>query len=262
MTNASVWAVIPARGGSKSIPCKNLAEVGGVPLIARAIRVCLAAKTIGRTIVTTDDDAIAGLAKEEGAEVVFRPKHLSGDTARSEDALLHVLDILAPSPEMLPGCLVFVQCTSPFIAGADIDGAVDALVAHNADCALTVTRHHGFLWTQTAAGSATGINHDLAERPRRQDRTPEFLETGAVYVMRTEGFRTVRHRFFGKVAMYEVPQSRAMEIDEPADLVRARLMAPWVDSHDSSLCCGSTEHTAAPNFNHLISKEKKAFLTG
>ncbi|HSX97649.1 MAG TPA: acylneuraminate cytidylyltransferase family protein, partial [Streptomyces sp.] len=144
-----VLAVIPARGGSKGVPAKNLAPVGGVPLVARAVRECLAAPLVTHVVVSTDDHAIAAAARESGAEVVLRPAAIAGDTATSEAAVLHALD----AHEALHGASVdvvlLVQCTSPFILREDIDGVTRALVEHGADTALTVAPFHGFVWRDT-----------------------------------------------------------------------------------------------------------------
>ncbi|CAN5830296.1 hypothetical protein BH24ACT6_BH24ACT6_14640 [soil metagenome] len=90
----AVIAVIPARGGSKGIPHKNLREVGGRPLLARAVDTCVARPAIDLVVVSTDDDAIAGTARAAGAEIVERPAELSGAAATSESALLHALTAL------------------------------------------------------------------------------------------------------------------------------------------------------------------------
>ncbi|MFF6782102.1 cytidylyltransferase domain-containing protein [Streptomyces sp. NPDC012510] len=145
-----VLAVIPARGGSKGVPAKNLAPVGGVPLVARAVRECLAAGLVTHVVVSTDDHAIAAAGREAGAEVVLRPAAIAGDTATSEAAVLHAMD----AHETLHGAAVdvvlLVQCTSPFILREDIDGVARAIVDHGADTALTVAPFHGFIWRDTA----------------------------------------------------------------------------------------------------------------
>ncbi|WP_055710803.1 N-acylneuraminate cytidylyltransferase [Streptomyces torulosus] len=151
-----VLAVIPARGGSKGVPAKNLAPVGGVPLVARAVRECKAARLVTDVVVSTDDHAIAAAARESGAEVVLRPAAIAGDTATSEAAVLHALD----AHEALHGAAVdvvlLVQCTSPFILREDIDGVARAVVEHGADTALTVAPFHGFIWRDTADEFAGG----------------------------------------------------------------------------------------------------------
>jgi YrbI family 3-deoxy-D-manno-octulosonate 8-phosphate phosphatase len=235
-----VLAVIPARGGSKGVPAKNLAPVGGVPLVARAVRECLASRLVTDVVVSTDDQAIAAVAREAGAEVVLRPAAIAGDTATSEAAVLHAVD----AHEALHGASVdvvlLVQCTSPFIVREDIDGVAGAVVENGADTAVTVAPFHGFVWRETAGETAAddgtgtasghGVNHDKSFRPRRQDRPQDFLETGAAYAMDAAGFREHRHRFFGRTELVRTDPARVLEIDDPHDLARARALAPLFDA--------------------------------
>ena len=216
-------AIIPARGGSKGIPRKNVLPVAGKPLIVWTIEAARAAATVGRVVVTTDDAEIAAVAAAHGAGVVHRPAELSGDTATSEAALLHALEHLDATEGFDPAVTVFLQCTSPLMTADDIDGTVNALLLHGADSALAVAPFHHFLWDATGAAAAAGINHDKRVRPRRQDREPQYVETGAVYAMRTAGFRRARHRFFGKTVTHVTPAERCLEIDESVDLEAASL---------------------------------------
>ncbi|MGQ4385472.1 cytidylyltransferase domain-containing protein [Streptomyces sp. SAS_270] len=253
-----VLAVIPARGGSKGVPAKNLAPVGGMPLVARAVHECRASRLVTDVVVSTDDTTIAAAAREAGAEVVLRPAAIAGDTATSEAAVLHAMD----AHEALHGASVdvvlLVQCTSPFIVREDVDGVVKAITEKGADTALTVAPFHGFVWrdeaddpiapvgvaadraaaeggtdtlvTGTATSGGYGINHDKSFRPRRQDRPQDLLETGAVYAMDATGFRTARHRFFGRTELVRTDPARVLEIDDPHDLARARALAPLFDA--------------------------------
>jgi N-acylneuraminate cytidylyltransferase len=227
--------VIPARGGSKAIPGKNLKMVQGLSLIARAVTAARLARSVARVVVSTDDAAIAAAAHQGGAEIVVRPAALASDEAGSEAALLHAIDTLSASGAELPEFLVFVQCTSPFVTPADIDGTIATLIRENADSAFTAIATHAFLWRQSPDGTI-GINHDPRQRLRRQERSPEFFETGAVYAMRLAGFREARHRFFGKTVAFAVPHLRALEIDSPDDLAEARLIAPAVDALPGRIC--------------------------
>lgn len=212
-----VLAIIPARGGSKGIPRKNVLPLGGKPLIAHTIDAARAARNVTRVVVSTDDDEIAEVAERYGAEVVRRPEALASDMAKSEDALLYTLAALEQAEGYRPDLLVFLQCTSPLTAPEDIDGTVDALRTNGADSAVAVTAFHYFLWKEDGEGSAVGINHDKSVRLMRQQREPEYLETGAVYVMKTDGFVASKHRFFGKTALFDTPVERRLEIDEPED---------------------------------------------
>ena len=225
---ARVIAVIPARGGSKGVPGKNLRRVAGRSLVQRAVDACVATGSIGMTYVSTDDSGIASAARLAGAEVIERPADLSGDTASSESALLHALDQLAATGAE-PEILVFVQCTSPFIAPGDLDQGVDMVSSGRADSVFAAVRTYEFLWRSGADGQATGINHDAAYRPRRQEREPHFRETGAFYVMSVAGFRAARHRFFGRTAVLEVPELTAVEIDHDHDLTLASALAAAID---------------------------------
>ncbi|MFF4716851.1 cytidylyltransferase domain-containing protein [Streptomyces eurythermus] len=227
-----VLAVIPARGGSKGVPAKNLAPVGGVPLVARAVRECRAARLVTDVVVSTDDQAIAAAAREAGAEVVLRPAAIAGDTATSEAAVRHAMD----THEALHGAAVdvvlLVQCTSPFLLREDIDGVAAAVVEHGADTAVTVAPFHGFVWRDgdTEDEGGVGVNHDKSYRPRRQDRPQDFLETGAAYAMDAAGFRAHGHRFFGRTELVRTDPARVLEIDDPHDLARARALAPLFDA--------------------------------
>ncbi|WKE70048.1 N-acylneuraminate cytidylyltransferase [Streptomyces sp. WP-1] len=243
-----VLAVIPARGGSKGVPAKNLAPVGGVPLVARAVRECRAARLVTDVVVSTDDQAIAAAAREAGAEVVLRPAAIAGDTATSEAAVLHAME----AHEALHGAAVdvvlLVQCTSPFIVREDIDGVAGAVAENGADTAVTVAPFHGFVWRESDAeggsgaesgsgaqggtedGGGVGVNHDKSYRPRRQDRPQDFLETGTAYAMDAAGFREHGHRFFGRTELVRTDPARVLEIDDPHDLARARALAPLFDA--------------------------------
>jgi YrbI family 3-deoxy-D-manno-octulosonate 8-phosphate phosphatase len=215
-------AIIPARGGSKGIVGKNLRVLGGRPLIAHTLLAARAAKRVDRVVVSTDDPGIAEVAREYGADVVWRPAELASDSASSESALLHTLGSLAAEQKYEPELVAFLQCTSPLTLAEDIDGTIAKLIDEGADSALSVAMFHYFVW-KTLGREAVGVNHDKRVRPRRQDREPEFLETGAVYAMQRAGFLSAQHRFFGKTVFYEMPLERVCEIDELVDLEVAEL---------------------------------------
>ncbi|HLL36698.1 MAG TPA: acylneuraminate cytidylyltransferase family protein, partial [Streptomyces sp.] len=194
VTVRRVLAVIPARGGSKGVPAKNLAPVGGVPLVARAVRECRAGRLVTDVVVSTDDQAIAAAARAAGAEVVLRPAAIAGDSATSEAAVLHAMDAHETVHGAPVDVVLLVQCTSPFLTREDVDGVAAAVVENGADTAVTVAPFHGFIWRDAEGAAAEqegghGVNHDKAYRPRRQDRPQDLLETGAAYAMDAPGFR-------------------------------------------------------------------------
>ena len=213
-------ALIPARGGSKGIPGKNLQTVGDVPLICRSIRAAQASNGVGRVVVSTDDDAIAEAAEAEGAIVIRRPAAIAGDTASSESALLHALDELEEQGP-LENELVFLQCTSPFTTGAQIDAVLTALQKEGCSSSFSVSPWHGFLWR----ADGRGINHDPElPRQRRQDLEPAFLETGAIYAMGVKAFRGCGSRFCPPTRPVVIEEV-GPEIDTPEDLALCRNIA-------------------------------------
>ncbi|HZF90833.1 N-acylneuraminate cytidylyltransferase [Streptomyces sp.] len=235
VTVRRVLAVIPARGGSKGVPAKNLAPVGGVPLVARAVRECRAGRLVTDVVVSTDDQAIAAAARAAGAEVVLRPAAIAGDTATSEAAVLHAMDAHEAVHGAPVDVVLLVQCTSPFLTREDVDGVAAAVVENGADTAVTVAPFHGFIWRDAEGAAAEqegghGVNHDKAYRPRRQDRPQDLLETGAAYAMDAPGFRKHQHRFFGRTELVRTDPARVLEIDDPHDLARARALAPLFDA--------------------------------
>jgi YrbI family 3-deoxy-D-manno-octulosonate 8-phosphate phosphatase len=229
-----VIAIIPARGGSKGVPGKNLRRVGGRSLVERAVDSCLGARHVEAVYVSTDDAEVIRVAAGAGASVIIRPPALAGDTASSESALLHALDQLGRAGQA-PAVLAFVQCTSPFIRPSDLDRAAELIMAGAADSAFAAVPTCEFLW-RAAEGAPTGglpllvhgQNHDPGHRPRRQDREPDYRETGAFYVMSAAGFRTSRHRFFGRTAAVAVPELTAIEIDDEHELILANALAAIV----------------------------------
>jgi N-acylneuraminate cytidylyltransferase len=225
-------AIIPARGGSKGIPRKNVVSVGGKPLLGWTIEAARAARRVDRVVVSTDDPELAAVARRFGAGVVDRPAELAGDSASSESALLHALDHLRDAEGYEPDVLAFLQCSSPLTAPDDIDGTVEALDREQGDSAVAVVPFHYFLWRRGGSGDGLGINHDKTSRLLRQDREPQFLEAGAVYAMRVPGFREARHRFFGRTALHEIPAERRWEIDEPVDLEVAEVLLRARDRAD------------------------------
>ena len=228
--NQRVIAIIPARGGSKGVPGKNLRRVGGRSLVERAVDACCTARLVDAVYVSTDDVEIAARAEVAGGKVIVRPAELSGDDASSESALLHGLEQLSLVGEA-PDVLVFVQCTSPFISSDDLDRGVELILHDHADSVFSAVASYDFLWCATDGfGRVTGQNHDPAVRQRRQEREPDFRETGAFYVMSAAGFQAARHRFFGRTAVVQVPELTAVDVDHLHDLILAGALAQVIDS--------------------------------
>jgi YrbI family 3-deoxy-D-manno-octulosonate 8-phosphate phosphatase len=231
----NVVAVIPARGGSKEIPRKNLCRVGGHPLVGRTILAAQKAKSVSSVVVSTDDEEIAEVARSYHARVIMRPPEISGDTASSESALLHVADVLE-GEGCVPEVIVLLQCTSPFTKARDIDGTVAIVSEKAADAAFAACQCACFLWREDDWGKAIGINHAGGPRTMRQDLNPQYLEAGSVYAMRLEALRRVGHRFCGHTGIHKVESAQCMEIDSFEELRLAQRIAHERDLLEISEC--------------------------
>jgi N-acylneuraminate cytidylyltransferase len=212
----SVAAIIPARGGSKGIPQKNLRPLAGKPLIAHSILSAMGARHVQNVYVTTDSADIAQTAAAYGATVIHRPEHLASDTASSESALLHAIETLE-AQKILLELVVFLQCTSPLRTSADIDRAVEQIRAEQADSLLSVSPCHRFLW-QRSNGTPQSINYDYRDRQRRQDIAPQYVENGSIYVFKPWVIKELNNRLGGKIALYEMTEQQSWDIDTMADL--------------------------------------------
>lgn len=214
--------IIPARGNSKCLPRKNLREVHGIPLVVRAIR---AAQQGGcdRVIVSTEDDEIAAVALEAGAEVHARPHELASDTASSESVLVDACQAC----DVSEGVLVFAQCTSPLTRPQDVRDCADVVKANPLAVAVTAVPFHAPVWRENGPRSApTGLTHDETKpRQRRQDMPTTWRETGAVYAMGVRRFLQARHRFCGPVIPVFQQGWQGVDIDDEDDLAVANALA-------------------------------------
>ena len=212
-----ILAIIPARGGSKGVPGKNIRPVAGKPLIAHTIEQARQSSLVNRVVVSTDSPAIATVAKQYEAEVVWRPAEISGDTASSESALLHVLDYLAEQEQYTPELIVFLQCTSPVRRPGEIEAAIQTLLDQQADSLLSVVPSHHWVWRINSEGRPDSYNFDYRRRPRRQDRPAEYDENGSIYVFKPHILRQFNNRLGGKIALYPMDEWSLIDIDTHHD---------------------------------------------
>ena len=207
-----VLAIIPARGGSKGVPRKNLRLLLDKPLIAHTIEQSLQAKLVKRTVVSTEDAEIAAAARKYGAEVILRPDDLAIDSATSESALLHVLDYLHRNETYEPDIIVFLQCTSPIRKPSDIDEAISLFVREEGDSLVSVAPWHGFIWCTDDRG-AQSVNFDCRRRPRRQELQEEYRENGSIFIFKPWVLRQYNNRLGGKIVLYPMDYWSAFETD-------------------------------------------------
>lgn len=211
-----ILAIIPARGGSKGVPGKNIQTVAGKPLLAHTIEQAHHSNLVSRVVVSTDSPHIGAVASQYGAELVWRPVEISGDTASSESALLHVLDYLAQTEGYMPDLVVFLQCTSPIRQPDDIDCAIQTLLDQKADSLLSVVPSHHWIWG-VANGQPNSLNFNYRQRPRRQDRAVEYDENGSIYVFKPAILQESGNRLGGKIALYIMDEWSVIDIDTAYD---------------------------------------------
>lgn len=213
MIDSRVLCVIPARGGSRGLPVKNIAPLAGKPLLAYSIEQARACRKIGRIIVSTDSKEIAHVAGMWGAKTVWRPEELSGDTASSESAIQHVLGTLDFYPEIV----VFLQATSPIRWQGDIDRAVGMVESGMYDSVLSVVKLHQFVWRDDGWTPYCLNYNPVGQRPMRQS-VQEWVENGSIYVFRTDVLEKYGTRLGGRIGVYEMKYWSRFEIDTKEDL--------------------------------------------
>lgn len=224
----NVLCIIPARGGSKGIPRKNLQCLAGKPLIAWSIEAARESDSVTRVTVSTDDREIASVAQAWGAETIDRPSDLAGDTAPSESSLLHALEYLEGTERYKADLVVFLQATSPYRLPTDIDGAVNMLLTGKYDSVFSAYAEH-FIgrWHVGGNGKAQPLNFNPSNRPRRQDRDIEYLENGSIYVFKPDILQAHGVRMGGRIGIYPMPTERSWQIDTTEDLsFLGKLMSP------------------------------------
>ena len=214
-------AVIPARGWSKGLKNKNIYPVAGKPLLAWTILQALASASIERVFVTTDDQTIAEVASEYGAEVIVRPPELSGDKATSESAIIHAAGVIERDHHIPIDIIVFLQATSPLRKPQDIDRAVELFLREGADSLISVTRADDLTLWESTGGEWKSVNFDYRNRGMRQDRPTQFIENGSIYIFNPETLTVFGNRIGEKLSAYEMEFWQTWEIDtlEEIDLI-------------------------------------------
>jgi N-acylneuraminate cytidylyltransferase len=213
-------AVIPARGGSKGIPRKNIIRIGGIPLIGRTIQAVKNCSSIDDIIVSTDDVEIAQIAKDYGADVIERPAKLAEDAASSEAAMLHACKKWHQLTGKRYELLLLAQNTSPFHDPGDMQRVIDLMQSDNYNSCITVTKTYRYFW----ASNKNGWHIPYQKRANRQKRQPWFEEAGSLYCVRYEMFCRDGNLFHSPVGTILVPKWRSHELDDPEDIKLANAL--------------------------------------
>ncbi len=215
-------AFIPVRGGSKSIPLKNIKSMNGKPLVYWTVKAAAESEYIDKVYVATDSDVIRSTVEKfdiDKVTVIGRSKESADDTASTEFAMLE----FAEKTDF--DNIILIQATSPLLTSADIDGGFRLFEEPDCDSVLSVVRQYRFIWENGRDGFAVPKNYDFNSRPRRQDFDGYIMENGAFYITERSALLKSKCRLSGRIKAYEMPEDTAFEIDEPDDwIIIERLM--------------------------------------
>jgi N-acylneuraminate cytidylyltransferase/CMP-N,N'-diacetyllegionaminic acid synthase len=221
-------AVIPARGGSKGVPRKNLRLLAGKPLIAWTIEAALGAPSLRRVIVSTDDPEIAQVARRWGADVPFRrPSALARDETPGIEPVLHAVEWLAQHGGYQPDEVLLLQPTSPLRTARDIEAAIRLGRQTNADAVVSVTPVHEHpYWTKQLEpdGRLTSCAPPEEAGLRRQELPPRYVVNGAIYLVRSSVLLAAHTFYTERTYGYVMPRERSLDIDTSWDFRLAELV--------------------------------------
>ena len=218
-------SIIPARGGSKGLPGKNIRLMNGKPLIAYAVEEALKAKHIDRVIISTDDEEIARIAVKYGAELPFmRPAELASDTAMAVDNYIYTIGRLEEESGKSIDSFVVLQPTSPLRIAEDIDGAVELFENKNADSVISYCQEaHPVAWHKFLDEEGRFVDIFDSNIKNRQDNRVSYYPNGAVYVFRTSMIRERKYYTSNSYA-YIMPRTRSVDIDFIEDFEYAEFL--------------------------------------
>lgn len=212
--------VIPARGGSKGVPRKNLLDVGGKPLIVWTIEQALATPGLD-VLVSTDDEEIAAVARAAGARVPWlRPESLAQDTTPTEPVVRHAIEQVT-AERGRPDAVMLLQATSPVRRDDTLARALAEFAETGVDSMVGVVEQAPFIWQATEPPTSA---YDVSARPRRQDLTREtmrYRETGSLYVTRTEIYEQHDNRLGGRIGLFVMADVEGIDIDTELDIALA-----------------------------------------
>ncbi len=219
--------IVPARGGSKGVPGKNLRPLAGLPLIVHTLRAALDCPAVERVIVSTDDDEIIRVCRGVvGVEMPFRrPPHLATDDASAIDAFLHVADCLEVSEGAAPDEICVLLPTSPLRLPSDISAAIEFYRRNDAQAVVSVTEAKPAEWLQELGQDGRLQRVVASDRlDNRQNYARVYLPNGSIYVLDVETLRRTRDYFGPRTYGYPMPAERAVDIDTEADFLAAEAL--------------------------------------
>ena len=209
-----VVAIILARGGSKGIPRKNVLNFVGHPLVAWSVMQAKQTKEIDEVYVSSDSDEILEIAQSYGAKIIKRPDKYAGDTAKSEEAILHALKVLGSNQEII----IMLEPTAPLRKPNDLGNAVKLFRKKGWDsCFSGATLQDFIIWKRDNKGELTSVNYDYKNQGPRQMREPDYVENGAIYMFKPAIMLKNKNRFGGNIGIFPNDFWQSFEIDDPED---------------------------------------------
>ena len=250
-------AIIPLRGGSKSIPRKNLKPFAGKPLFHWTALAALQAEEIDEVHIATDDTEIEASARamnHQNLKVFRRSPETATDTASTEAVLLEAAHQLKAER------MILIQATSPLLTCGDLTDALKKYAAVAADSMLSVVRQKRFFWQENQDGFAQPLNYDPASRPRRQEFDGQLVENGAFYIFSRRGLLDTGCRLHGRIAVHEMPEETYFELDEPTDWIVAEKLLEQRHGVDDKKSASHTDTQTLNLLRHQLASIK-LFIT-
>jgi len=221
--NKTFLAIIPARGGSKRVPRKNILDLCGKPLITWSIEAGIKSRYIDKVVVSSDDEEILNISKLYGAQTIKRPDELSTDIATTFDAIKHTIDNFEKYDYV-----VLLQPTSPLRDEKHIDEAIELLLTKNADAVVSVCEmEHSPLWSNTLPQdiNMSRFLRDEALNKRSQDLEPYYRINGAIYICKTDKLLDEKSFFLkNNIFAYKMDRKSSIDIDEEIDFMVAEAL--------------------------------------
>ncbi len=204
-------AIILARGGSKGLPRKNVLDFVSNPLVAWSIIQAKQANNINEVYLSSDDNEILAIGKKYGAINIIRPKELADDHSRSEDAILHAIDKIDKNIDTI----TMLEPTAPLRKINDIDNAIKMFYDKRLDsCFSGATLEDFLIWKKNEKGDLVSVNYDFRNQGPRQEREPDFVENGALYIFKPDIINKYKNRFGGKIGLFHNHFWQSFEIDD------------------------------------------------
>lgn len=222
--NLTFLAIIPARGGSKEIPNKNILDINGKPLLAYTIEASMRSKYVTKTIVSSDSKKILSIAKKYNCFTLKRPKNISDDNASSEPLILHAIESLENNSENFD-FVILLQPTSPLRNNIDIDDAIEKMLLHKTDSIISVwvPEHSPYKFFKlNTDGYLQGVIDNESPFKRRQDLPTTYLPNGAIYIIKTSEFKKNRKLFTKFTIPFLMSAEKSLDIDNVSDVEKAK----------------------------------------